>query len=251
VSQGEYQSNLPLTDESSWTDPEGEQDKLIHYLNNAYEKSPLFAGIKQEASDISSSSSKLSTVISSTVEVLKKSRLSEIFYVSQRTFRNAFRNPALVGMQIGTSIFLGILIGLIYINTDHSTNVGVRNRLGAIIFIVTNQVFSSLSALDVFIKERPFFQHENISGYYHVSTYFMSKIICDVIPLRTIPSLLFSVIAYFMVGFQRTAAKYFIFFFGIFSTTICSACLCFLVSASVQVFGKRSISLKLPLFVFF
>jgi ATP-binding cassette subfamily G (WHITE) protein 2 len=251
VSQGEYQSNLPLTNEVNGIDPEKKQDQLIHYLNNAYEKSPLFAEIKQETSDISSSPSTFSTMISSMVEVRKKSRLHEIFYVSQRTFRNAFRNPALVGMQTGVSIFLGILIGIIYINTDRSDKIGVPNRLGAAFFIVTNQVFGSLSALDLFIKERPLFQHENVSGYYHVSTYFMSKLLCDVIPLRTIPSILFSVIAYFMIGFQRTVAKYFIFLFAIFSTAICASSLCFLVSASVQVFGNRSTSLKLTLFVFF
>jgi ATP-binding cassette subfamily G (WHITE) protein 2 len=251
VSQGEYQSNLPLTNEVNEIDSEEEQDQLIHYLNNAYEKTQFFAEIKQEASDTSSSSSRSSSVASNTIEVRKKSRLSEIFYVSQRTFRNAFRNPALVGLQTGISIFLGVLIGLIYLNTDQSIDIGLKNRIGAIFFIVTNQVFGSLSALDLFIKERPLFQHENVSGYYHVSTYFMSKLICDVLPLRTIPSILFSVIAYFMIGFQRTAAKYFIFFFGILSTTICASSLCFLVSASVQVFGNRSIVLKLTLFVFF
>jgi ATP-binding cassette subfamily G (WHITE) protein 2 len=251
VSQGDYQPNLSLTNDMNEINPDIKQDQLVHYLNDAYEKSSIYSKIKQEASDISSSSKGSLVVTPNTREVRKKSRLFEILYVSQRTFRNAFRNPALVGMQTGVSIFLGVLIGLIYINTDNSMDIGVKNRLGAIFFIVTNQVFGSLSALDLFIKERPLFQHENVSGYYHVSTYFMSKILCDIIPLRTIPSILFSVIAYFMIGFQRTVVKYFIFFFGIFCTTICASSLCFFVSASVRVFGKKLISFKLILFVSF
>jgi ATP-binding cassette subfamily G (WHITE) protein 2 len=140
-------------------------------------------------------------------------------------------------MQTGISIFLGVLIGLIYLKTDDSRDIGLKNRLGAIFFITTNQVFGSLSALDLFIKERPLFQHENVSGYYHVSTYFMSKLLCDVIPLRLIPSILFSIISYFMIGFQRTIEKYLIFLLGIYSTTICASSFCFFISASVRVFG--------------
>ncbi len=251
VSQGDYQPALTSGIETNEIDSDKQQDQIVDYLHDAYEKSTVFAQIKQETSSISSSANTLRTATMDTPKLPKKSRLSEILYVSQRTLRNAFRNPALIGMQTGVSIFLGVLIGLIYINTDRSIDVGLKNRLGAIFFIVTNQVFGSLSALDLFIKERALFQHENVSGYYHVSTYFIAKLLCDVVPLRTIPSILFSVIAYFMLGFQRTVVKYFIFFFGIFSTTICASSLCFLVSASVRVFGKRSISLKVALFVHF
>lgn len=228
VCQGDYQS-----------DTNQNRKQFIHFLNNNYEKSSIYSTIKEEAKTLQNSSKQSSTIKQ---DIRKKSRLSEIFYVSQRTLRNAFRNPALIGMQTGVSIFLGVLIGLIYLNTNDSMDVGLKNRIGAIFFITTNQVFGSLSALDLFIKERPLFQHENVSGYYHVSTYFMSKLLCDVIPLRLIPSILFSVIAYFMIGFQKTVEKYFIFLLGIYSTTICASSLCFFISASVRVFGIANLT---------
>jgi ATP-binding cassette subfamily G (WHITE) protein 2 len=133
---------------------------------------------------------------------------------------------------------LAILVGLIYLNINDTIDTGVKNRSGAIFFIVTNQVFSNLSALDLFIKERILFVHENVSGYYHVLTFFLSKIICDIIPLRTIPAIVFSIIVYFMMGFQRSVEKFFIFFFGVWITSICSSSLCFFVSATVQNFGN-------------
>ena len=43
-------------------------------------------------------------------------------------------------------------------------------------------------------------RHENSSGYYRVSAYFIAKIMCDLIPLRLIPLCLFTVIVYFMLG---------------------------------------------------
>ena len=42
--------------------------------------------------------------------------------------------------------------------------------------------------------------HENISGFYRVSVFFLAKVVTDLIPMRIIPLCLFSVIAYFMVG---------------------------------------------------
>jgi ATP-binding cassette subfamily G (WHITE) protein 2 len=109
--------------------------------------------------------------------------------------------------------------------------------MGAIFFIITNQVMANLSAIELFLKERVLFIHQNASGYYHVSTYFIAKLVCDLIPLRIIPSILFSTIVYFMIGFQRTVEKFFIFYLGILCTTLCGASVCFLFSASVEVFG--------------
>lgn len=43
-------------------------------------------------------------------------------------------------------------------------------------------------------------RHEYISGYYRTSAYFISKLLADLIPMRTIPSIIFTCIVYFMLG---------------------------------------------------
>lgn len=54
------------------------------------------------------------------------------------------------------------------------------------------------------VRTHPFFllpiSHEYISGYYRVSVYFLSKILSDILTLRTLPGLVFSCVAYFMIG---------------------------------------------------
>lgn len=42
--------------------------------------------------------------------------------------------------------------------------------------------------------------HENSSGYYRTSVYFLSKIFADLLPNRIIPIIVFSAIVYFMMG---------------------------------------------------
>lgn len=49
--------------------------------------------------------------------------------------------------------------------------------------------------------------HEYISGYYRVSVYFLSKILSDILTLRTIPAIVFSCVAYFMIGGQQSSPK--------------------------------------------
>ncbi|CAF4830395.1 unnamed protein product, partial [Rotaria sp. Silwood2] len=79
------------------------------------------------------------------------------FYLSQRTLRNAVRNPALALSQTLASIIIGLLAGLLFYELKKTTEPGVQNRLGAIFFIVISQIFSNLTALEPLIKERVLF----------------------------------------------------------------------------------------------
>jgi len=91
-----------------------------------------------------------------------RSFLSDFLYVSQRTFRNALRNSALLAWQIAVAVILGLLTGLLYYQIPQTPGLGVQNRLGGIFFIVVNQIFSTATALEPFIKERALFIH--VSG---------------------------------------------------------------------------------------
>ncbi|CAF3913720.1 unnamed protein product, partial [Rotaria sp. Silwood1] len=84
---------------------------------------------------------------------------TEFFYVSQRTLRNAVRNPALFLSQVVVAIIMGLLVGLVFYDMELTIDPGVQNRLGAIFFIVVSQIFSTLTAIEPLIKERVLFIH--------------------------------------------------------------------------------------------
>jgi ATP-binding cassette subfamily G (WHITE) protein 2 len=96
---------------------------------------------------------------SSSIQKPDRSFTSDFFYVSQRTLRNALRNSALLAWQIAVAIILGLLTGLLYYQIPITVGSGVQNRLGGIFFIVVNQIFSTATALEPFIKERELFMH--------------------------------------------------------------------------------------------
>lgn len=88
---------------------------------------------------------------------------AEIFYLSQRTLRNVVRNPALALAQVVVSIIIGLLVGLLFYNLGKTEDTGVSNRLGAIFFIIISQIFSNVTALEPFLKERVLFIHVSVS----------------------------------------------------------------------------------------
>ncbi|CAF1019704.1 unnamed protein product [Rotaria magnacalcarata] len=171
--------------------------------------------------------------------------MMEIFYVSQRTLKNAIRNPALFLSQIVVAIVLGLLVGLVFNNMENSVDPGVQNRLGAIFFIIVSQIFSTVTALEPFLKERALFIHENVSGYYRITTFFIAKLLCDVLPMRIIPSIIFSLIAYFMTGLQQSGGQFFVFLLTIFMASVFGSATCFFISAIIDMFGKFIYSMQL------
>uniref|UniRef100_A0A3Q2WUL0 ATP-binding cassette, sub-family G (WHITE), member 2a n=1 Tax=Haplochromis burtoni TaxID=8153 RepID=A0A3Q2WUL0_HAPBU len=139
-------------------------------------------------------------------------------WVLKRTFRNLILNPQTSIAQVAVTILLALVVGALFFNVQNDSS-GIQNRTGALFFIVVNQCFGSLSAAELFIAERKIFIHEYISGYYRVSVYFLCKILSDIITLRTIPAIVFTCVAYFMVGLKPTAGA---FFFYMLTVALCS-----------------------------
>jgi ATP-binding cassette subfamily G (WHITE) protein 2 len=98
-----------------------------------------------------------------------------------------------------------------------------------------NQVFSNMSAVDLFIQRKALFIHENASGYYRVSVFFFSQVVTDLIAKRIAPVLLFSVITYFMLDLDREPEKFFIFLLTLFLVSISAAAITYAFSSIANV----------------
>uniref|UniRef100_A0A8C8S678 ABC-type xenobiotic transporter n=1 Tax=Pelusios castaneus TaxID=367368 RepID=A0A8C8S678_9SAUR len=133
----------------------------------------------------------------------------QLKWVSKRTFKNLLGNPQASIAQLCVTTFLGLVVGAIFFGIKDDFT-GVQNRVGAMFFMTTNQCFSSISAIELFVVEKKIFIHEYISGYYRVSAYFISKLLADLIPMRTMPSIIFTCIIYFMLGLKPSVDAFFI-----------------------------------------
>ncbi|XP_055027065.2 broad substrate specificity ATP-binding cassette transporter ABCG2c isoform X1 [Misgurnus anguillicaudatus] len=217
------------------------------HLAVMYKQSPYFISMKDRLTEMSDGLDP---------QVTKGDRASYVtpFYyqlllVSGRTVKNILRNPQTSYAQLFLNIFFGILVGLIYYQIPNTLPEAIQNRTGAFFFLVINMVFGNLSAVELFISERVLYIHENSSGYYRTSVYFLSKVFADLIPNRILPVFIFSAIPYFMMGLKADVEAFFLYCFTMSMVSLAAVSLAFLVSASVGSFAMANILIALP-FVF-
>ncbi|VDI24324.1 ATP-binding cassette, subfamily G (WHITE), member 2 [Mytilus galloprovincialis] len=227
-----------------FTDIEEVHTKLV----SSFQKSTLNSRLQSQMNPILQQYQH--AVETNTVKVLPKieyatSAFTQFRAVSGRTILNLLRNPQLSVMQWLVLIIFGLIVGAIYWQLEKDCVTGIQNRVGAFFFIIMNQVFGNLSAVELFIKERSIFMHENVSGFYRVSAYFFSKIICDVIPMRLIPVILFSTVTYFMLGLRLAAENFFLYVLSLFLVAMSASGIAFFFSATVSIFAVANLCIAL------
>ncbi|NXN43511.1 ABCG2 protein, partial [Rhinoptilus africanus] len=171
---------------------------LAEMLAEKYSNSAYYQETKAALENISLGNKKKTKAVFRQI-TYANSFLHQLKWVSSRTFKNLIGNPQASVAQVCVTALLGLVVGAIFFGLKEDS-AGLQNRVGAMFFLTTNQCFSSISAIELFVVEKKIFTHEYISGYYRTSVYFISKLMADLIPMRTIPSIIFTCIIYFMLG---------------------------------------------------
>nr|XP_023964409.1 broad substrate specificity ATP-binding cassette transporter ABCG2-like [Chrysemys picta bellii] len=213
-----------------------------------YHKSRYYEQLQEELENLQSFKSHLSDAVP-TKATYATSFFHQLYVVSNRNVKNILRNPQTSIGQLLLGTFFSVLVGLIFYQVPATLPEAFQNRLGAFFFLVINQVFGNLSAVELFINERKLFIHESSRGYYRTSAYFLAKVFADLIPNRIIPLLMFSGISYFMMGLKQDAGSFFLYVLSLSLTNLAAVSMAFLVSASVSTFAIANVLIALP-FVF-
>ncbi|KAK6199553.1 uncharacterized protein RJT21DRAFT_121932 [Scheffersomyces amazonensis] len=180
-------------------DHDTEEDTVVQYTGNlstVFIESPIAGDIKQEITAIKESPIAIDV---SRKRIKRASFLSQVLIVSSRTFKNLYRNPRLLLSHYFLSFLVGGFCGYLYYDV-HNDISGFQNRLGLFFFVLAFFGFSSLTGLHSFSTERIIFIRERANNYYHPLSYYLSKIFCDVLPLRVFPPILLVSIIYPLVG---------------------------------------------------
>ncbi|OCF43567.1 hypothetical protein I317_02585 [Kwoniella heveanensis CBS 569] len=134
--------------------------------------------------------------------------LTQVEVLSGREWRNLKRDKTLLIAHTLLACVLGVFAGGLYYKVD-ITIAGFQNRVGSLFFLGSLIAFSSLSALYNLVEVRGLFLRERAGEFYSPQAWLLSRVIFDVIPLRLIPTVLVSIIVYFMVGLSHDAARFF------------------------------------------
>ncbi|THV06326.1 hypothetical protein K435DRAFT_505895 [Dendrothele bispora CBS 962.96] len=146
--------------------------------------------------------------------------------LSGRAFKNLYRDPALLAAHYSSAIALALICGFFFRDVTNDI-AGFQNRLGLFFFTLALFGFSCLSSLGLFANERILFMRERSNGYYSSFTYFSSKILFDILPLRLVPPLIYGGIVYGLAGLVPTVAAFwkFILILVLFNLTTASVVL--------------------------
>lgn len=154
--------------------------------------------------------------------------VSQFMILSQRTWKNLYRNPMLMLTHYAIAIVLAVLCGYLFYGITDDIS-GFQNRMGLFFFVLALFGFSTLTSLNVFASERQLFVRERANGYYHPITYFASKVIFDIIPLRIIPPIIMGTIIYPMVGLHPTWPQFFKFLLILVLFNLSAAAICLFI----------------------
>ncbi|KAI5990869.1 hypothetical protein F5J12DRAFT_862567 [Pisolithus orientalis] len=153
--------------------------------------------------------------------------------LSGRAFKNLYRDPALLTAHYTSSVALALICGLFFHNVT-SDIAGFQNRLGIFFFTLALFGFSCLSSLGLFANERILFMRERANGYYSTFTYFASKVLFDILPLRLVPPLVYGGIIYGLVGLVPTVPAFWKFMLTLVLFNLTTASVILLLSISFE-----------------
>ncbi|TCD61218.1 hypothetical protein EIP91_008769 [Steccherinum ochraceum] len=156
--------------------------------------------------------------------------------LSGRAFKNLYRDPALLAAHYISSIVLALICGAFYGQSGVDIP-GFQNRLGLFFFTLALFGFSCLSSLSLFANERILFMRERANGYYSSFTYFASKILFDILPLRVVPPFVYGGIVYGLVGLVPTQATFWKFMLILILFNLATATCVLLLSIAIADVG--------------
>ncbi|KAJ2895452.1 (ABC) transporter, partial [Coemansia aciculifera] len=154
---------------------------------------------------------------------LRPTLYEQFTVLSARIFRNLYRDPTLMLANYALSVFIGLMCGFLFYQLDNTVQ-GVQNRLGLLMFVLAFYGFGTTTSLLVFSEERLLYLRERANAYYDPLAYFLAKVTFDLIPLRVVPPLLLTLIAYPMTGMAATWPQFVKFFstLVLFNLTVAS-----------------------------
>ena len=118
--------------------------------------------------------------LSTTTDASPPGMLVQTRLLFNREIMNLRRDVTALGARFGLTIFLGTLIGIIFLNvgsSDSSVPSNLQSHFGGLIMVALMSMFGTAQpALLSFPEERPVFLREYSTNHYSVVSYFVSRL---------------------------------------------------------------------------
>ncbi|OAX36454.1 pleiotropic drug resistance ABC transporter [Rhizopogon vinicolor AM-OR11-026] len=135
-------------------------------------------------------------------------------------------------VQLLAQIFQGIIMGTVFLKLPDATS-GYFSRGGILFFALFFGAISAMAEIPALFAQRPIVLRHHKAAMYYPFIEALAHTVVD-IPITFTIQAVFCVILYFLVGLQRTASQFFIFFLVVFTMTTVMKAFFRLIAASFK-----------------
>ncbi|KAG6897004.1 hypothetical protein C0992_004715 [Termitomyces sp. T32_za158] len=122
------------------------------------------------------------------------------------------------GLNAFLFVFQALIVGSVFFKSPEATS-AFFSRGGVLFFAILFAALSSMAEIPALYAQRPIVHRHKIAALYHPFIEALALTLVD-IPITFVTTFLFGVILYFMVGLQRTAGQFFVFYLFVFSMSV-------------------------------
>ncbi|KAF8121914.1 pleiotropic drug resistance ABC transporter [Mycena galopus ATCC 62051] len=121
---------------------------------------------------------------------------------------------------VNTMVFViqGVITGSVFVNSPDSTS-AFFSRGGVMFFALLFSALTSMAEIAALFAQRPIILRHNKAALYHPFIEALALTLVD-IPITFCTTIVFAIVLYFIVGLQRTASQFFIFYLFLFTMSI-------------------------------
>ncbi|KAI8989100.1 pleiotropic drug resistance ABC transporter [Trametes punicea] len=121
-------------------------------------------------------------------------------------------------IQLASFVLQAIIIGTVFLQIKNETDT-FFSRGGVLFFSLLFAALSTMAEIPALFSQRPIVHRQSRAAMYHPFVEGLALTLVDV-PITAITMIVFSILIYFLVGLQRTAAQFFTFLLFVFTMTI-------------------------------
>ncbi|PGH14543.1 hypothetical protein AJ80_05863 [Polytolypa hystricis UAMH7299] len=219
----EFVLDLVNTDFSR--DKDGARSRLM-ILHAAWESSTN-ASATQDAIESSATAAEKHLIQTSKSE--HANFLSVVLTLLHRTFIKSYRDVVAYGIRIAMYLGLAIMMGTVWLRLGNKQE-NIQPFANAIFFSSAFMSFMAVAYVPSFLEDRSTFIKERANGLYGATAFIVSNFIIG-IPFLFLITLLFSVVAYWLVNFRADAEAFFTFIMWLFLDLLAAESLVVLISS--------------------
>ncbi|KAK7828740.1 hypothetical protein U0070_006525 [Myodes glareolus] len=146
----------------------------------------------------------------------------QLGWIIHRSLKNIKGFPRIIIIKATITAIVALVLGTVF-HVLQNDCTAVQGRAALLFLLTSFECITGMTTGELFVIDRDCFLHEHTSGYYRVSSYFLGKLLGDLVPRRLLPSIIFTVIVFSMTGVITDVKGFFTMIFTIMMLACCTS----------------------------